>query len=110
MKERQSASWCFFFRYPITVKKYIMAARMQAVARHRRPFFVIVGINTIWLFQFVIFPINDNNIFRFKLFFDRFLKYLCFFFIMIGGLVNCYVLYVSFSWHVCLKEIGQNVE
>ncbi len=24
--------------YPITVKKYTMAARMQAVARHRRPF------------------------------------------------------------------------
>ncbi len=53
-----------FFRYPITVKKYIMAARMQAVARHRRPIFVIVGINTIWLFQFVICPINVNNIFR----------------------------------------------
>ncbi len=28
----------FLFRYLITVKKYIMAARMQAVARHRRPF------------------------------------------------------------------------
>jgi len=43
MKERQSASWCFYFRYPITVKKYIMAARMQAVARHRRPFFCYSG-------------------------------------------------------------------
>ncbi len=30
--------------------------------------FVIVGINTIWLFQFVICSINDNNIFRFKIF------------------------------------------
>ncbi len=44
--------------------------------------FIIVGMNTIWLFQFVICPINDNTIFRF-------LKYLCFLFIMIGGLINC---------------------
>ncbi len=27
-----------FFRYQITVKNYIMAAKMQAVARHMRPF------------------------------------------------------------------------
>ncbi len=39
--------------------------------------------------QFVICQINDNNSFRFKQFFDKFLKYLCFLFIMTGGLINC---------------------
>ncbi len=76
-----------FFRYPITVKKYIMAARMQAVARHRGNF--CYSRNTICLFQFVICQINDNKLFRFKQFFDRFIKYLCFLFIMIGCLINC---------------------
>ncbi len=78
-----------FFRYPITVKKYIMAARMQAVARHRGQFFVIVEINTIWLFQFVICQINDNKMFRLKKKFHRFIKYLCFLFITIVCLINC---------------------
>ncbi len=54
----------------------------------KKAIFAIVRINTIWLFQFVICPINDNNIFRFKILFDRFLKYLCFLFIMIGGLIH----------------------
>ncbi len=92
----------FFFRYPITVQTYIMAARIQAVA-----IFVIVGINTIWLFQFVLCPINDNNIFRCKQFFDRFLKYL---FSLYYDRLSNKLSTVSFSWHVCLKDIGQNVE
>ncbi len=75
MKERQS-TLVFFFRYPITVKKYINNASKNA--RCYEAIFVIMWINTNQLFQFVICPINDNNNFRFKQFFDRFLKYLCF--------------------------------
>ncbi len=79
-----------------------MTARMQAV-------FVIVGINTIWLFQFVICPINDNNIFRCKCFFNRFLNYV--FSLYYDRWSNkLSTVCVSFSWHVCLKDIGQNVE
>ncbi len=69
-------------------------------------------INTIYSLQFAICLINDNNMFRFKQLFDRFLKYLCSLFIMADGLINCYALYVfiAFSWHICLKDIGQNIE
>ncbi len=99
----------FFFRFPITVKKYIMAARMQAVSRHMRLFLFIVGIYTIWLFQFVICPINDYNICRFKQFLDRFLKYL--FSLYYDRWSNkLSTVCILFSWHLCLKDIGQNVE
>jgi len=57
MKERQSA-WWIFFRYPITVKKYIMAARLQAVARLRRPFLLLCEL--ILFGCLFICPINDN--------------------------------------------------
>ncbi len=69
-----------------------------------------MGINTIWLFQFVICPINDNNIFRFKQFFDRFLKYMFSLYYDRWSNKLLSTVCVSFSWQVCLKDIGQNVE
>ncbi len=56
MKERQS-TFIVFFQIPNYSQKV-----------HKQCKFVM----------FVIFPINDNNIFRFKQFFDRFQKYLFF--------------------------------
>ncbi len=50
----------FFFRYPITVKKYINNASKNASC-YEAIFFII---NTNQLFLFVICPINVNNIFR----------------------------------------------
>ncbi len=79
----------FFFQIPNYSQKVHNGSKNASCCKALEAIFVIVGMNTIWLFQFVIFPINDNNIFRFKQFFDVFLKYLGFLFIMIGGLINC---------------------
>ncbi len=97
----------FFFRYPITIKKYIMAARMQAVAKAYEAIFVIVGINTIWLFQFVICPVNDNNILSLIFLFRQIPKIFMFSFYYdrwSNKLVS--TVCISFSWHICLKDIG----
>ncbi len=77
----------FFFRDPLTVKKYINNAGKNASCYEA--IFVLVGINTIWLFHFVICPINDTNLFRLNFVFDRFLKYL-FSLYYDGGLINSY--------------------
>ncbi len=68
------------------------------------------GINNIWLFQFVICPINDYTFFRFKQFFGRFLKYLFSLDYDRWSIQLLSTLCASFSWHVCLKDNGQNVE
>ncbi len=70
-----------------------------------------MGINTIWLFQFVICPINDNNIFRFSFFFRRIPKIFVFslYYDRWSNKLLSTVC-ISFSWRVCLKDIGQNVE
>ncbi len=79
----------FFFQIPNYSQKVHNGSNNASCCKANEAIFVIVGMNTIWLFQFVICSINDNKFFRFKTFFDRFLKYLCFLFIMIGGLINC---------------------
>ncbi len=62
----------FFFRYPIIVKKYLNNASKNTSCYEA----IFVIINTNLFFLFVICPINDNNMFRFKQCFDRLLKYL----------------------------------
>ncbi len=67
MKERQSAHGGFF-QIPNYSQKVHNGIKNASCCDAYEAMFVLVGINTIWLFQFVIFPINDNTIFRFKQF------------------------------------------
>ncbi len=55
-----------FFQIPNYSQKVHNGSKNARCCKAYEAIFVIVGINTIWLFQFVICPINDNNIFRFK--------------------------------------------
>ncbi len=64
----------FFFRYPIIVKSYINGSKNASFCKASEANFVIMRINTIWLFQFVICQINYIKMFRFKQIFDRYLK------------------------------------
>ncbi len=64
--ERKAEHFIVFF----TVKKHINNASKNASCYEA----IFVIINTNSFFLFVICPINDNTIFRFKQFFDRFLK------------------------------------